>query len=847
MSELGAAWGAESASDRVWPGGRPPTSSPPSAAPAKSSKKKTAASKELAAKHRETEKERKRAAQEKQAAEKQREAASLPEPEPEPELDRLEGMATEQIFAELVSRGLVDAADKKNLPSEEDQRAMLRGCYDDEAARAYAARLVAVELPARAYAESRNRLIGRMIFEKAASEALKHGQNEAEIALTRPCAPPLYEQWAADEDTEPARLDTMARWCVPVRTTRRITGPCAMRAMTPSDVKARKERVAAEAEKATRLANGRKGAKQASSLAPQPGPRQRRAAAAANPTRPPRRSAKRTRGPAWKPTHGNAGTGFELQIGAGLCTEGLGMVRPSTAPDASRLTACVLDRRLRNKARRLRVSPDGLHRPATAPPSSVARTFSPTADVPPLASVGLGQPARDGSRRGSGDSSFAEVMVIEEDGHGVISDIESPRAAHTSSIHTDYHHSSAWLDGAELAAINGTSGKMDEYLQRMKDSLTAQLAAATEHELSKEQQGAMQHALAGLVALEHQLLTHGAVQHDAARPASPDSNAAIAHEDGTETLPQTQPLRRRSVDEEPSEDKFEKHTGRLLELSAASEGKAVRSHVLRDCDARIATLEVERSELQQRLRVVKLDSTQGRAEAEQLQQMLAVKEQENTQLLQHKLTLESQVYEQGVLTTAQQRQIDAIKKQMDLEMAHAALMLEAYEAHARRMSGDLTETKHNLGQARQQLAVAKGFAKQLESRTAAVTYKLRQAERRRTEAETALAQLQRQLNNSPEPVSHSASASSSESESKKSVRDAVAEMGRRRMEQQLQVAQHMLEVQRQEMEELKKLKKEWQRTSSNEYAPDGTRLGQVTFSLCASLCVCVCLCVFVCG
>jgi hypothetical protein len=77
------------------------------------------------------------------------------------------------------------------------------------------------------------------------------------------------------------------------------------------------------------------------------------------------------------------------------------------------------------------------------------------------------------------------------------------------------------------------------------------------------------------------------------------------------------------------------------------------------------------------------------------------------------------------------------------------------------------------------------------------------------------------------------------------VRDAVAEMGRRRMEQQLQVAQHMLEVQRQEMEELKKLKKEWQRTSSNEYAPDGTRLGQVTFSLCVSLslrvCVRVCL------
>eukprot|EP01043_Picozoa_sp_COSAG02_P030913 COSAG02_NODE_1996_length_10156_cov_5.319081_8_plen_59_part_00 len=44
--------------------------------------------------------------------------------------------------------------------------------------------------------------------------------------------------------------------------------------------------------------------------------------------------------------------------------------------------------------------------------------------------------------------------------------------------------------------------------------------------------------------------------------------------------------------------------------------------------------------------------------------------------------------------------------------------------------------------------------------------------------------------------------------------EAVAEMGRRRLEHQLQAAQHMLEAQRQEMEELKKLKKEWQRTGA---------------------------------
>eukprot|EP01043_Picozoa_sp_COSAG02_P103491 COSAG02_NODE_39504_length_416_cov_0.955836_2_plen_47_part_01 len=47
-------------------------------------------------------------------------------------------------------------------------------------------------------------------------------------------------------------------------------------------------------------------------------------------------------------------------------------------------------------------------------------------------------------------------MVIEEDGRGIISKIESPHTAHGNS---DLQHSSAWLDGTELAAINGISGK----------------------------------------------------------------------------------------------------------------------------------------------------------------------------------------------------------------------------------------------------------------------------------------------------------------------------------------------------------------------------------------------------
>ena len=323
MSELGAPWGEQSASDRVWPGGRPPTGSPASAPPAsaaktKKNKKKAVASKGLAAKH---------AAQEKQAAGKkeavehaaaEREVAppsaaavgtSSPAPEPEP--DPLDSMKPQQIFDELVGRGLLDPAKKNTWPSEEEQREMLRSRYSDEAGRAYAVRLAEVDLPARAYAESRNRLISRMVFQKAASEALKHGQNEAEIALTRPSAPPVYEEWAAGDDPEPSRLDTMARWCVPVRTRRRTTGAPCMRAMTPSDVKARKQRVAAEAAKAMRLASGRRTNNQTStpSVSSQPGPRQRRAAAAAHSknasaSRPLRRSTKTTRSPALTPTPG---------------------------------------------------------------------------------------------------------------------------------------------------------------------------------------------------------------------------------------------------------------------------------------------------------------------------------------------------------------------------------------------------------------------------------------------------------------------------------------------------------------------------------------------------------------
>ena len=186
------------------------------------------------------------------------------------------------------------------------------------------------------------------------------------------------------------------------------------------------------------------------------------------------------------------------------------MIRPRTAPDPSQLTACVLDCRLRAKARRLRVSPNGLHRPATAPPSGAAAS--------PVSTTN--SPVAPGCRRGSSGSSLAEVMVIEEDVQGAISDIEPLPNAHTSS---DHQHSTAWLDGAELAAINGASQQIDDDLHRMKETLTAQLAGANENDLSTEQQRAIEHALAGLVGLEHQL--HPPEQQDGSPAASTDGLA----------------------------------------------------------------------------------------------------------------------------------------------------------------------------------------------------------------------------------------------------------------------------------------------------------------------------------
>jgi hypothetical protein len=522
------------------------------------------------------------------------------------------------------------------------------------------------------------------------------------------------------------------------------------------------------------------------------------------------------------------------------------MVRPRTAPDPSQMTACVLDRRLRSQPRRLRVSANGLHRPSTAPPgrrgsnsSSNSRSPAPAAAEPAAAEAESdGQGSRRGSAAsaGSAGSALAEMMVIEEDGHGVISNITSPPSVQGSGSAGSaggggagggsHNHSSAWLDGNELAAINGGGGKLDDNLQRMKDTLTAQLAATNgaggegeEESFSLEQRAAMQSALAGLIALEQQLQQHGG--HSAA--------ATMPEGGGPAPVPAPDRYATASTNAGGGDDvdAERRHTSRLLEVSTtvASEGKAVRSHVLRDCDERIAALEEERNDLKRRLKLLKRDSRQGRLESDQLDRMLALKEQEAAQLQGHKLALESQVYTQGVVTTDQQEEIEAIKKRMSLEMAHAALMFEETEAQAHRMAGDLTETKQHLGQARQQLAVAKGFAKQLEDRTQAVTYKLRRAEQRRLEAEQALVHSQRALQQQASSSSRPAAAAASARPSAPSA-DVMAEMAQRRLEHQLQEAQHAIAMQQLEMDELKELKKQWQIETQHEYAPDGTRLGQ---------------------
>ena len=302
----------------------------------------------------------------------------------------------------------------------------------------------------------------------------------------------------------------------------------------------------------------------------------------------------------------------------------------------------------------------------------------------------------------------------------------------------------------------------------------------------------------------------------------------------------------------------ERHSRKLLETAtSATQGKAVRSHLLTECDERIAALESELDELKRRLRVAKRGSRQERLEHDEVERMLAVKGQEASQLAGHKLDLESMVYHAGVVsvtvnlplfvvygsiltdcmafqaTVEQQATIEAIRKRMDIEMAHAALMLEESESQRRRMEWEAGETTQQLSQAKQQLSVAKSFAAQLESRTSAVQHKLRMAERRRLEAEQALVHSRRALQTQGSSASGAAvyppsalgGASGRPGSPGNAVKDVLAEMAKRRLEQQLTQASQALDAQMAELEELKDLKRQWQ-IGTQEFAPDGTRLGQ---------------------
>lgn len=114
--------------------------------------------------------------------------------------------------------------------------------------------------------------------------------------------------------------------------------------------------------------------------------------------------------------------------------------------------------------------------------------------------------------------------------------------------------------------------------------------------------------------------------------------------------------------------RHERHSRKLLETAtSASSGKAVHSHLLAECEARIAALEEELSELRRRLEeVAQRGSRQECLEHDEVGRMLAVKGQEAGQLAEHKLELESQVYQAGAVTVEQQATIEAIKKKMHL-------------------------------------------------------------------------------------------------------------------------------------------------------------------------------------
>ena len=162
-------------------------------------------------------------------------AASL-EPEPEPDPDPLEGMSPHDMQEELVRRGLAaNIKEAKRVPPEEVE-AMLRAAIEQDIMLAYCFKLAATDLPDRAYAEGRDRLIERLKVPYAVRRSVEHAQTDAGYAFIQiDPVPPAPSNWGVDDDDEPlvSQLDSMGRWSIPIRKARCAPRPCKSRLQPP--------------------------------------------------------------------------------------------------------------------------------------------------------------------------------------------------------------------------------------------------------------------------------------------------------------------------------------------------------------------------------------------------------------------------------------------------------------------------------------------------------------------------------------------------------------------------------------------------------------------------------------
>jgi hypothetical protein len=698
-------WGSESASDRVWPG-QPPARSQPRQPVSRKTRSSGAAGPTTPSTLPEP------------RAPGPAPAAAQRSPTPDVEEDiggKVDAMDVAAVRDGLVERGLLDPKAKK-VPDEE-LRAMLRGALDDEAARAWCEKL-AKGLPLRAAEQAQEMRRGRMLIPFAAAEAASVAQKQAELFVLRHAAAPPYTRWNNDQEPPPSSLDSMGRWAVPIR--RKKAG--AIRATTLKDLQERAQRVEAQAAQARSkgkapprggsrrglsdggggLAGGAEGGRR----------RGRRGEASRRPrTAPPARA----RAPSsWRPTHGPAGDGFALAIGAAgfPCSAGLGVVRPTTA--AARIpSASVTDHRLRPGTRALRVSAG--RRPATAGPRSSSGGGG-SAAAPMVAGASLPHVSPRQLAAAGAPAMGGPPHPPPPDARTGDSDVHQAERAEGQRLGQPDRYAPG--PGPGPVPVPGPY----EALRQLVEA-----AESDAHFGRREEVEAARRALGALGEPATTAAIGGAVE-------SVGVGAAAAGGGGGGDGSSEQ---RGGVHDEAPADNA-KHAAAVI-------GRAERLQL------EMAAL---MSEYQEHTEHTEgglggapdaPSSVNHESKRTRLLQTLEAQERELGQLQIQSQELSQQVFAAGSASTKERQEFEAMKQKMSAELAHAARLLQKTQQHQARAERELEGQRHKLRQARGQLQVGKQHTSQVQARMTALENKLRQSEIRR---QAAMRQLQNSTSSS---------------------------------------------------------------------------------------------------